>query len=723
MKIKNLSLPLKTKIISSFLFKTLILPILEFPHFNGTLIYNFQNNNERNPKIKNLKIVMKKLCSGELFNSNNKNEYLYTVFNPYFLEIMPFLFQIIDEITTSKLPKNIEELLEIKKKSGNAGNNQEIQKRNIDFNFLKNHPEERLEHQLIFLTLKDLQIILDIIKSNDEYILGDKNNTFYKTYKKITYHLDNLAELVEEDEKNYKMSVIYFSKLIFDNELKEKMSLKKENKLSFKALGKADENDNEKFTFKKIKFCINTIIKHLNILSRNNFIDNKTESGDFIAEINKILKLEGFSEILKEKKLPLEWLGLYLQSNIDTIPSQYKENNYQLLYNELLEESNQNLRKLMNDDSLNIIYSKIINNNKILELEKSNLNKIKDNKLKLEIFEYLMKKKINVIMEITWEEANQDNEDYQNKPKEKEKRNKTDKKYKKDKKDKKEKKSEEPKPEIVTQIKIINEDKENKENKDNKTNKANKVNKVNKANNPKSTEKNVQIVKSKNFLDFCNNFPNLLSEDLEEEGLLIEALNQYLDEVFDDLFKKFPQVNDKDKEKMTNLVENYLHVQLYVKLFKVDHESANDFFKKMIRLSWIEPKMLDEGLQYIDQKMYQLMVYFFCKMDYEMSPKNKLRVFKNLILLINDIVVLYEFDSPDISKKILFYIVIKARLYNIISIIRYIEYYINESIKEKQHIYFTKFKELIVYIDSFDEKQLKNISKEEFDKRCNEALK
>ena len=78
--------------------------------------------------------------------------------------------------------------------------------------------------------------------------------------------------------------------------------------------------------------------------------------------------MEGFSEILKEKKLPLEWYGLYLQSNIENIPQNYKENNYALLYNELIEESKDNLMKIQNDDSLNTLYSKIINSEKMIDI-------------------------------------------------------------------------------------------------------------------------------------------------------------------------------------------------------------------------------------------------------------------------------------------------------------------------------------------------------------------
>ena len=51
-----------------------------------------------------------------------------------------------------------------------------------------------------------------------------------------------------------------------------------------------------------------------------------------------MISLEGFSEMLKEKTLPIEWFGLYLQSNIANIPFEYKTNNYAKLYNEFKDD-------------------------------------------------------------------------------------------------------------------------------------------------------------------------------------------------------------------------------------------------------------------------------------------------------------------------------------------------------------------------------------------------
>ena len=335
MKFKNASNILKFKILSEFFFNHLIIPILENPQFNGTLMFDFSKDKSRNVKIKTAIKILQRLINLDLYKSIIDEEYFYTIFNPYFIEIMPYIFDFYREISNAKLPVNIEQLLIQKKEN--------VKDKNIKYNYLTIHPEERLEHQSMCMTFKDIITVYNIIKSNEAEILGDKTNLTFKTYKKITYNEDNLKSKVDNDEKNSTKTFIFFSKLVLDEDLKTKMNSQKEQKLSFQTDDKLADNDYAKFILTRVKFSINTIMKHLNILSRSNFLNNETDSTeDFIKDLNKMIKMEGFSDMLKEKKLPLEWFGLYLQSNIENIPPNYKENNYALLYNELIEESKQN---------------------------------------------------------------------------------------------------------------------------------------------------------------------------------------------------------------------------------------------------------------------------------------------------------------------------------------------------------------------------------------------
>ena len=657
----SISYSLKVKIISEFLFNNLIIPILDNPQFNGTLMFDFSKDKYRNLKIKTTIKVLQKLLNGELYNSIVNDEYLYTIFNPYFIEVMPFIFDFFREITNSKLPINIEKLLESKK------NNKE-KERDIQFNYLKIHLEERLEHQSMCFTFKDFLIIYNIIKSKEEEILGDKSGLIYKTYKKITYHEDNLKSKVDNDAKNFKKTFIYLSKINYDEELSQKMNSQKEQKLSFQTDDTLDDTDNAKFILTRVKYSINTIIKHLNSLTRSNFLTNQTDSTeDFIKGLNKMIELEGFSEILKEKKIPLEWFGLYLQSNIENIPPNYKENNYALLYNELIEESKQNLLNIQNDDCLNTIYSKIINSEKMIDIGSNNLKRIINNEKKFEIINFIINSNIPVLMDIYYAQNGQ--------------------------------------------LMGINfrED-------------------INVKGKNEPERKPTETKKCKDINDFCLNFPNIDSEDifsLETEIELKSSLNNYFKIVHNYMEKEaiFSEYNDKEKKNIKKKIENFIHEQIYDKIYyKTTVQADNTIYKKIIEISWIKPYMLDESLKNFDEKMIQLMVNFINNMNNGNSPINKLREFEKIYLIINDIIVLYGYDK-NLCIKLLIYIFIKARPTGLYSTLRYIEIYLSDEMKKEKSYLIGIIKDIINLIIGLSEKDLVKIDAKEYKERCSNIIK
>ena len=68
-------------------------------------------HNERNKKIIAMNKVLKKLLRGQLYD-NSGNEYPYTLFNSYFIEMMPYIIDFFTNLISVKLPSNIEQLLE-----------------------------------------------------------------------------------------------------------------------------------------------------------------------------------------------------------------------------------------------------------------------------------------------------------------------------------------------------------------------------------------------------------------------------------------------------------------------------------------------------------------------------------------------------------------------------------------------------------------------------------
>ena len=62
-------------------------------------MFDFTKDKGRNSKIKTTKKIIQKLINFELYNSTLNDECLYTIFNPYFIEIMPYIFDFYRDIT------------------------------------------------------------------------------------------------------------------------------------------------------------------------------------------------------------------------------------------------------------------------------------------------------------------------------------------------------------------------------------------------------------------------------------------------------------------------------------------------------------------------------------------------------------------------------------------------------------------------------------------------
>ena len=670
-KITNIQ---KISFISEFLFTNLIYPNLNNTYFNGIMMYNFLKEKEisnlRNAKIIAISKVLKKLLRGEFYDSNKENELPYILFNSYFIELMPHVIDFFRNISSTKLPFNIEKLLEFKK--AKTINQSSDEQRNIEFDFLKAHNEERMEHQSICISLKELFAIYNILKTenNGEYILGDKNdkkNIQYKTYSKLSFHIDNLNKINDKDIQESKKTYVFFTQLIADEKLNEKINEKKDKKISFQSKQDLSAANNETFILSRVKYCINTIIKHLNPLSKTNFfVDEKESTENFVKGLNKMISLEGFSEMLKEKTLPIEWFGLYLQSNIENIPSEYKSHNYAQLYNELIEESTENLEKIQNDNSLNTIYSKIINSEKMIDISKNNLKRIKSNQKKFEILDFILKAEIPITIYI-----------YRNDQKE------------------------------ISQIKFCKKEEEPKYN--------------------KSQNEEMKTIDCKNIVEFCENFPFLSREnstdilEFEEQIDLKNSLNEYFKIIHEYVNIAFSEENEKTRIKIQ--IEDFIHAQIYDKIYS-GMAVINDIniFRKCFTLKWIKPTMLNEKLTYLDEKMIQMMRSFIRNIDDEISPNNKLREFEKLDLIINNMITLYGY-TKDVYLSILIFAFIKGQPFQLNSSYKYINMYYSESLPKERGIeLINKFKNLLDIITNFSEKDLVGISKEEYDKNIEEII-
>jgi len=706
--------------ISEFIFTNLINHILVNPKFNGIMMFDFSKDktihNERNYKIISMNKVLKQLLRGQLYDSSNinGNEFNYTLFNPYFIEIMPYVIEFFKNITSVKLPVNIEMLIEEKKlkklkeinsdpshgalresliknllphsfkrmSTANPMNPflpSEIKtKTSIEFNFLKMHPEERIEHQSLCLTWKDFLIIYNIIKSDELGIVGDPSGIISKTYKKLTFHEETLKKKMDKDAKEGKKTYIYMTKLVMDDKLKEKIYGTKDKKFSFQESENLSDTSKENFVLTRVKYSINTIIKHLNIITRTNFyVDENESTENFVIGLNKMIRMEGFSEMLKEKTLPLEWFGLYLQSNIENIPEAYKKNNYSLLYTELINESNANLEKIKNDDSLNIIYNKIINSEKVIDISSNGLKRITNNEKKFEIFFFILKREIPVIMTIYYTD-----EELISKIELK-------------------KKEEVPAPKKTNLNLNLNLN-------------LNFLNFGSKENENEKNDENIKKFECQNILDFCNFFPFLTSEIITDYFNYQEEinLNSFLDDYFkiiNEYIMKEPMFNEYKEKEIANIqiqIENFIHAQIYNKIFNTKQDDIDKrIVKNCEKYNWIKPQNINLELKYVDDKMVQIMIYFAKNMINEMCPANKINEFEKIDMIINNIIILYGFDAK-FYNNLMIYVFIKAKPELLNSACRYIKMYLDAHLLSQYSSLLNKIEQLIKNLSYFNEKHL-----------------
>ena len=607
----------KVLFVSKFFFSDLIIPILLNPEFNGIMPYNFDDKAEnlRNLKLNVLIEIIKKVFKDELFDSSKKGEENYTIFNPYLIEVMPHIIEFFQNLSSAELPNNILSLI-------NGGNN-------IEYKFLEVHPEEKIEYQSICINWEEYIEIYKIIKLNPTFYLPNNESTEFKSFSKLILHEKLLYKNIENDEQNSKKTYVhFFNENSFKNETNKIMANKKE-----------DSSTNENQILRKIKDYFYIILKNLNTLSKNNFKGDESIE-DIIKGLNNTINKEDINGTLIESAIPLNWYGTYLQSYIDKIPSDYKDNNYSKLYDELINEHIKNLDNYKKDESLDILYNKVANGENMIEMSQNFLEKLKSDQKKLDILHFILTKQIPIIIKI-----------YRNKE------------------------------EKISLIEFMKpEEKSNSKGE-------------------KSTK-----IKCNYIFEFCDSFPDLTKEEnipdlfkFEDEIKLKDSLNQYFNIIYENL-KEANLFEGCQKEEETTFkikIQDLIFEQIYDKIYPSDFKEEVDtkILTNCITHKWIEPKNLDENLINLDDKIIQMMRPFVRKINENKSPNNKLKEFEKLDFIINNIILLHGYPK-DTYLNIMCLPFIKEQTYKIYkldSLYKYIKMFYykekeNEIINEFEHL-------------------------------------
>ena len=694
----------------NFFMGNIIIPILSNPYYNGII------TNEIISKItkENLKIItkiFKQIISGILFS--NKIEPEYTIFNKFIIEIMPEIFEIINNIQQNF------ELPEIIIKVFNTSDLINNEKRNINYDYFNTNKNEVIQFQSICFSYEILYIIIHIIIiEKDYFITNNKNEEEKKIFEELLNYREKILRWYQIGSKNKKFEYLFFSKINYSKKLEQKMNFIIQKNYHELMLPKNIREDN--LILYEFKNCLLGVLAYVNILNKESFeslilrkdqkiynhniinslyqsklnnkymkttfdndrnedfdIDNKMEIVTIIRKINEDLdfKNEIFPNIINNTKYEIGYnleiennkkitLFLsYLQLHFNDIPKKFSENNYSLLFSELIKETEELINLLNNTSILNKFHLKILEGNKLNTIMNYNFLQIKSiqksiciqylyNKISfLSKFTFFHKK--GLITKITYEIVQ---------------------------------KNDTLMPNVDTIISLID-----------------------------------VIPDFRKYEKYVDDIINL-----EEKVEFQNALNMY----FNDLRKEITNENIIKNFSISDLnsisieLENYIFFKLYDKLYPTKQTKADlDFYNKCLCLNFIKPENLIKNTKIINEKLWKTAINYINEIDEKYTPVEKLKCLgKAISILQNSITFCSGKDELGVDDTIppLIYILIKSKPKKLISNYNFCSLFLNPELSKKEMgILLSQIGLVINVIKDMSYKDCINISQEEFEEKYN----
>ena len=611
----------------NFLIGNIILPIIREPDFNGVLSNDFISAFT----YENLKIIsriLNKMIKGTLFiKSKDPN---MTMFNRYIIDTMPKLFELVDIIDQQfDEPNTIKNLVKTSDKLNSP-------ERDINYDYFRENPKENMNYQSIcFYSLISFCLNITVSKYKKKFI---DENTNDEQKKIIQNFLNNqLAYNLQfsEEKMNNKYKFLYITKILYSKEFNQKLEIMNSNNLITKA---PNERNNLLFAIKKclletLKIAKKIIKENSYDLSNNNGIDFRK---DLLPQIiNKILFIINNNTENSINKNIIFFTN-YLYLNLSNIPNQYKEKNYILLFEELINETRMIIDSLKSNTIMEYHNKFKIaeKNKKKIEHYASQIKKFKQFKC-IEYFYNKILLPINFI--ITKDSIG-----------------------------------------IISNIKYESKEKTSSKNVNN--------NLIDYLERIKQPIKNM-IEDFPDFHDYEDEYDNIL--DIEEEAKTPEAIAEYFKSL-SGLIKKekiFKQFESEERENIIYEFENYILIQLYDKLFPFQETTQDNFFyRKCQRLSFLRPENIKGMKIKLEEDKWEKAVNALKEVDEKFSPIDKIECVANSLKILQDAI---NFTSGKSSLGVdniiqpFVYAMIKACPKNIISNCNYCNLYLNEELQKK----------------------------------------
>ena len=705
--IKNKFKKIRTVEINSFISKffigRLLIPILTSPSHNA-YITDFVISENTLKNIKTTNIILLKLFSGTLFTNNSKDGN-YTSFNKFFLEKMPQILSFFKETREVKLPSFIEKLAEDQLPI------------NFEYDYFEQNKESIYAKVAIAFKISNLELLIKGIK-NSKDIFENKNNISKEAndrIEKIKLIFNKLAsEEIMQNIKNIEVKMInnYSNKLQAEIEAeqkkKEKNKKDKQNPnqvhaieciflfmdelyekkyehifkiqnsssnyyIDLKSMKKSNLTQNQRILMNIKNYLFSTLGNYRTLDMSDFNPETMKNTLSIFKEIKSYITFPNF--VLNTNTVPSEWYINSLLDNLPLLEQSYKENDFLKLYKEVYQNLSQSVEEL----SFNYL---IMFKNRIKFIEKAQFyyESIEKSTKEIIINEKIKSMVENIFLPIDVQFKYDDDEDND-----------------------------------IFKIKYSNLKEKNFENKsflqDNK--------------------KDIYIFKT--IEAFASNFPDLVEYQIFQDENPIEIMTKLkMSNVLKDYFLLIREIiikkniipeNEFDYLYQNKIIDYFMN-KIYDKIYPIEPETQDsEIFRKATMLSWVEPSLLINK-DYIYETSLPDIIHQFQNVTSARTPQKKFNYIKNILELVNNLIIFNEGDKKDISlddaTPVLFYIFIKAHHFKIYTDLEFIKLFLDT----KAGVIAFNIKQMESAIDmlmSFNEKNF-GLSKEEYKKRCNSIL-
>lgn len=689
--------------ISEFLFKQIITPIFSSSEIICLLLSKEVSLNIMK-SINQIVFIISKLIRGYFFNALNDPN--YTIFNRYFIEIMPSVITFFNKLIDIELPYLIQKCInqesipnDFIEHDNNSG---DISTNNLDKQ-IHDYYKTTIQYNTICFNTEHIITILDIIKRNANLFnepktvneaLQNEYKLFIKSYTKLTQEqrFAHLSEIhnkdVQSELKIYKY--VSLNEINLCDQLQKILNVKKDY-FPFNEIKNSENNqDKNQNLLIQIKYAFSTILFNISHFTEiNDFLETSTSFETFL---DNLMLLKTKSILLSSQPFQMEYHISLFRFLSTQIPEIYKEANYEKLFIEL----ENNLQESVNNIELGLLTKMQLFYNTIIKEHQLTTNQ----EIKLDKFSIIQKYLHNVFF----------------------------------------------KAELLTRI---------KDNAQKITFYFGTIKAFDFALDYDDNE--FKIVEIKTVKEFIENFPALSKHkgkvfEIQISNKIPKLINQFVNGLQDYLSqnlnnnKDSSEKSDKkrkqsikikkeqiiDKNSNTNdkidntiqIIQDYVLMNLYHKLFPLKAEKEDiEIYHKCLKLSWIKFNHVDllVNVDYFVSFAINLMKQFHLAK----LPEQKMEIFSKLIknILITLNLHLGKRDgSIDDVLPFLVFVIIKSKPKFLSSNINFIQLYHKKPKLIEVNSDFVLLKLVKDHILNLSHINLKNITEEEYSENCKKTF-